>query len=109
MQNNNDHIINNTLNIENLIALKLILENEILMLYESNRKVDNIKLINKSDDLDIYTIFAIYNNNVEIIGEELLVKHIELLEIINSVLIRKCNHTWIDDTSYCLSCFIKQP
>jgi len=95
-------------NIKNLITLKLLLENDILLLHKSNKKVEEIKLINKSDDLDIYTIFAIYNNNIEIIGDELLVKQIELLEIINSVLIRKCIHTWVEDTDYCLSCFIKK-
>ena len=100
--------IENIENIEKLIEIKLLLENEILILYESNEKVNKIKLINKSDDLDIYTIFAIYNNNVEIIGNELLVKQLELLDIINGVLTRKCIHKWVDDKDYCLSCLIKK-
>ena len=109
--NNNNNITSNTSNssnIKNLIKLKLLLENEIILLYESNETVNKIKLNNNSDDLDIYTVFAIYNNNVEIIGDELLVKQIELLDIINSILIRKCNHKWIEETNYCCSCLIKK-
>ena len=99
---------NNNLNIDKLIELKLLLENDILTLLNSNKKAKTLKLTNTSDDLDIYAIFAIYENNIEIIGEELLTKQIELLDSINSVLSRKCNHKWIFNKNYCLKCFVKK-
>ena len=48
------------------------------------------------------------DGNVEIISNELLVKQFELLDTINSVLMRKCIHKWDDDKDYCLSCLIKK-
>ena len=96
------------LNVEMLIKLKLIIENDIITLAESNKQAKTIELNNKSEDLDIYTIFAIYENNIEILGHELFVKQNDLLNIINSVLSRKCIHRWIDNKNYCIKCFINK-
>lgn len=105
-------------NIDSLVELKFMVEKQFNVLYEATQEAKKLKLHSVSDDLDIYAIFTMYNNNVEVIGDEFLTKQTELLKSIDDLLRRKCLHDWIDDVvdttfssfniCYCSKCFIRK-
>ena len=105
-------------NMDGLINLKFLVEKQFNTLYEAVKEAKKIKLHSVSDNLDIYAIFSIYNNNIEITGDEFLTKQTELLKSIDALLMRKCEHAWVDDVvdtafssyniSYCSNCFVRK-
>ena len=113
----NDHI-KYECNIESLIKLKFLVEKQFNTLYDAVKEAKKIKLYNISDDLDIYAIYTMYNNNIEMSGDEFLRKQTELLKSIDALLMKKCLHNWVDDVidtafssyniCYCSNCFVRK-
>ena len=105
-------------NMKILIELKFALEKEITIYLENFKENKSKYLRNVSDDLDIYAVFCLYQNNIEMYGGTYLEKQTELLKQIDEILLRKCEHNWIDDVidgifssrdiCYCSKCFIRK-
>ncbi len=106
-----------TKEIEILIDLKFSVEKELNTLFanferQRERKIDN------NSNLDISLIVQMYNDNISKTGELFIVHQSELLERINALLLKKCNHIWIDDVidgifssrnyCYCSKCFLRK-
>jgi len=112
----NEH--DDTNNLDAIINLKFTVEREINTLYETFEKVKTLNRETRSNDLDIRTIFTVYQNNVDTQGELFLQKQQELLKSIDALLLKKCKHKWVDDIidgpfssrnyCYCSNCFIRK-
>jgi len=109
----------NANNLEELINLKFAVERQFSILFETFEKAKEYRLVNTSADLDIYALFAVYDNNIETIGQLFLEKQTELLRSIDEILMRKCDHNWIHDVidepldrsrniCYCGKCYCRQ-
>ena len=114
-ENNEDKHVQN---MQTLVNLKFIVEKEINSLSESFKNNKSRHLRNVSDDLDIHAVFCLYQKNIEISGEIYLEKQTELIRQIDDILLRKCEHSWVDDVidgvfnsrdiCYCSKCFIRK-
>ena len=75
-------------------------------------------MVNTSADLDIYGLVTMYTNNIEMYGNIFLEKQTELLGHIDTLLLKKCTHNWINDVidgpfssrdiCYCSKCYIRK-
>ena len=110
--------------LETLVELKFMVERQISALQDTAETAKSYALFNgmtslsTSPELNIHTLFAIYNNNVEMFGDVFLEKQLELLKKLDSLLLKKCPHNWIDDVideprgsrrwHYCSKCFVRK-
>uniref|UniRef100_A0A6C0AYC0 Uncharacterized protein n=1 Tax=viral metagenome TaxID=1070528 RepID=A0A6C0AYC0_9ZZZZ len=102
--------------LNDLIQLKFNVEHEYSTLYNTFDQVKKMKLLSINKDVELYTILRVYSQNIEHMGNEFLEKQKNLLEQINEILMKKCNHNWIEDTidepfrsrdiCYCSNCYI---
>ena len=105
-------------NLDALITLKFTIEREINTLYETFHKVKTLNREIRIKNLDIHTIFTIYQNNIDTQGDLFMQKQTELLNSIDALLLKNCKHNWIDDIidgpfssrdyCYCSKCFIRK-
>ena len=105
-------------NVETLINLKFNVERQFSALHETFEKAKEIRLVNTNADLDIYGLVTMYTNNIEIYGNTFLEKQTELLKHIDTLLLKKCPHNWIDDVidgpfssrdiCYCSKCYVRK-
>ena len=110
-------MIENIQNIEKLIQLKFIVEREYNSLEDLFTSIAGTDLVHMTKDLDIYAKLLLYRNNMEIIGRQFLDLQKNLLNDIDELLMRKCEHNWIEDVidepldrsrdiCYCSKCYI---
>ena len=105
-------------NIYSLIDLKFIVEKQINMDFNYINKITEINTVNISDNIDIYNIFTIYNNNIKLGKKEFAISQPELLKLIDTTLLLLCDHCWVDDVvdtafssydiCYCSNCHIRK-
>ena len=110
-------IINN-FNLNDLIDIKFIIEqnirsntSNILTLVDFNLD-ESLLLYN----LDIYSVFVKYKENISTTGSIFLEKQKELQKTVDKILLDQCLHNWISDIvdepfgsrniCYCSNCFI---
>jgi len=101
-----------TMDTDKLTDLKFQVEKEYHFIKNAYSKL-NDKSINNDE---IQEILELYKINLEIEGKKFLQHKKTLLTNINSVLLKNCNHNWIDDVietpfsetniCYCNICFI---
>ena len=76
-------------------------------------------LVSNSKDINIYKVFATYSINIEFFGSTFLEKQKALLNDIDEILIKECDHNWIDDVidepldrsrniCYCSKCYCRK-
>jgi len=105
-------------NIEELINLKFNVEKQINNIHTSFEKSKN-NLVSNSKDINIYKVFATYSINIEFFGSTFLEKQKALLNDIDEILIKECDHNWIHDVidepldrsrniCYCSKCYCRK-
>lgn len=105
-------------NIEELINLKFNVEKQINNIHTSFEKSKN-NLVSNSKDINIYKVFATYSINIEFFGSTFLEKQKVLLNDIDEILIKECDHNWIHDVidepldrsrniCYCSKCYCRK-
>ena len=102
--------------LSDLIDLKFLIEKEGNLIKNELIKRDQNYFVNNYHDLEISKVFDAYKNNVQTKGNEVIQTHKEILKKIHEILIKQCDHTWIDDVvetafserniCYCNKCFI---
>lgn len=108
--------VENSESVKELIELKFCAEQEYSTLIETFNKVIKTKPHNVIDDLDIYSLRASYINNIETYGNNFLENQKTLITQIDSLLMQKCHHNWINDVieesggdrniCYCSKCYV---
>ena len=103
-------------NVETLIDLKFAVERQISVLEETFSKAQKMQLSNPSEELDAHRLIGLYNSNIKMSGTVFLEQQTELLKLIHQLLIKKCEHNWINDAidspcgerfiCYCSKCHI---
>ena len=104
-------------NIERLIQLKFSIEREYNSLKDLFTSMENINWVEMSNDLDIYSNLALYRNTIETTGRQFLEGQRKLINDIDEILMKKCEHNWIEDVidepldrsrdiCYCSKCYI---
>lgn len=107
----------NNPNIEKLIQLKFSIEREYNSLTDLFTNMESINWINMSSDLEIYAKLAFYRNTIETTGRQFLEGQKKLINDIDEILMKKCEHDWIEDVideplersrdiCYCSKCYI---
>ena len=104
-------------NIEKLIQLKFSVEREYNSLNNLFTNIENINWVNMSTDLDIYAKLSLYRLSIETTGRQFLEIQQKLINDIDEILMKKCEHNWIEDIideplersrdiCYCSKCYI---
>ena len=107
----------NSPNIVKLIQLKFSIECEYNSLNNLFTNVESINWVNMSSDIEIYAKLSLYKNTIETTGHKFLEEQRKLLDDINEILMKKCEHNWIEDVidkslersrdiCYCSKCYI---
>ena len=104
--------------LELLIDLKFSVEKELNTLSATFENQKSRQRRDISNNQDISIILQMYNDNIAKAGTVFLIHQNSLLEQINALLLKKCNHTWIDDVidgpfssrnyCYCSKCFLRK-
>jgi len=102
--------------LSHMIQLKFSIEREHSTLYNTFGELKKLSLLPGNKDIELYRIVKLYSQNIERLGNEFLEKQKELLGEIDKILMKKCNHNWIEDIidepfrsrdiCYCSNCFI---
>ena len=110
--------ITNPPSVEKLVNFKFCIEREYNSLNDLLKNLESTNWIDMvNHDIEIYAKFAQYRNNVPKIGNLFLEMQRKLIEEIDELLMKKCNHNWIEDSidepldrsrdiCYCSKCFI---
>jgi hypothetical protein len=101
-------------NLESLIDLKFAVERQISIMHETFKKSNEYR----SSNLDIYSIYNLYNNNIKESGQIFLETQTELIKKIDVILLKKCPHDWNHDAideplssrniCWCKKCYCRQ-
>tara|TARA_Y100000389_G_C17458092_1_gene519577 strand:- start:2461 stop:2838 length:378 start_codon:yes stop_codon:yes gene_type:complete len=118
LDNQGDYLQKENIDVETLIELKFNVEREISIMRETFEKLKEKRKYYNGNELDVYTVFRDYRNNVDNIGEVFYEKQTVLLSKIDNLLLNKCQHKWIDDVidgpfssqnyCYCCKCFLRK-
>ena len=99
-----------------LSTLKFRIENEYHYMEKSGAKLPDDYIVPDSTDLEISAILKLYKENLQTTGNEFLQTHKDILTKINDILMKRCEHNWINDVvetpfserniCYCNNCFM---
>jgi hypothetical protein len=102
--------------LNDLINLKFLIEKECHLISNELIKHDQDYFSNTCQDLEISKVFEKYKNNMQTKGNEFIQTNKDILKIIYEILMKRCEHNWIDDVvetifsekniCYCNKCFI---